>query len=498
MYKSISLIAGLTALFAVGAAGATSGDPCGDLKASDTNPDTGNFFEVYQVAGIHWTVARVCAAKNHPTLAGVKGYLATITSSKEDVWVDNLRRKTYLREVWVGGSQIAGSEEPGSGWFWENGEGSIATPQQPSPSYSNWLVIDVDEPLEGEPNDLGGPENPENHLAIGLGGSFGWNDEGNLNNITGYVVEYDIPRTAECTVGLDCETIKGQTLVFPEGSFEPDGGQTIGFTAFEFTDPRVDPMTGKCTTGELPLELFKEEDGFPADSQLTIPAYLCGSPRFLVVKVDATDLTIENGAVEVVNDTQVVLPGNLFECSGPIDDDAQLDPQKQDVVVWQSTNPAEMLETSLSTGVFAGAATEATNGCGSTRAKVRTGSYFVVGMHIDFGDDFDYRDFVGLTLEKLKLLRESVSRARSAGVLKNGDATKMTAQLNNAVRKLERDDPSGAFKHVNLFLKFVAAARYNSELLPPDTKPYNYNGDHLMRGENIAFTLQDKVIPYAP
>ncbi len=30
------------------------------------------------------------------------------------------------------------------------------------------------------------------------------------------------------------------------------------------------------------------------------------------------------------------------------------------------------------------------------------------------------------------------------------------------------------------------------------TAKYNYNGDHLMRGENIAFTLRVKVIPYAP
>ncbi len=392
MRRIISLIAGLTALFAMGPAGATDPD-CGAPEASDTNPDTGHFFEIYAAARISWIDAQTCAAKNHPTIAGVTGHLATITSSKEDVWVDNLRRgwvnnlKVFdgLGEVWVGGSQTVTSatsadDEPGRGWRWENGEGSIATPQQPSPSYSNWL--------DGEPNNLGGSEN---HLAIGLDGSFGWNDEGNLNNITGYVVEYDIPRTAECTVDLDCETIKGQTLVFPEGSFEPNGDQTIGFTAFEFTDPRV--AGGKC--GIESLTLFRASDGFTPGVELRIPAYLCGSPRFVVVKVDATDLTIKDGAVEVVNDTEEVLPDNLFECTGPKVTDPLMprDPQKQDVVVWQSTNPEEMLETSLSMGVFAGSATEATNGCGSTRAKVRTGSYFVVGMHIDFGDDFDYRDF---------------------------------------------------------------------------------------------------------
>ena len=494
MRKRISLTAGLTALFLMGSAGATGPDTsCGTLKASDTNPDTGHYFEIWEAAGIRWIDAQECADVPNGAYPDVRGHLATITSSKEDVWVNNLRKGWVnnsqvfggLGEVWVGGSQSAGSQETGFGWRWENGEGSIATLQQPSPSYSNWL--------NGEPNDLGAQEGSENHLAIGLGGSFGWNDEGNLNNITGYIVEYDIPRLAECTDG-DCQTIEGQTLEFPEGSFDPNGDQTIGFTAFEFTDTRV--TDGTC--GLESLTLFKESDGFPPGVELRIPPYLCGSPRFLVVKVDATDLTIEDGAVEVVNDTEVVLPGNLFECIGPKDSMTPRDPQKQDVVVWQSTNPEEMLETSLSTGVFTGAATEATNGCGSTRAKVRTGSYFVVGMHIDFGREFDDQDFVDLTQYKLSLLQTSVSNAKSAGVLKNGDATKMTAQLNNAVKKLGRDDPSGALKHVNLFLKFVAAARYNSELLPPDTKPYNYNGDHLMRGENIVFTLQDKVIPFAP
>ena len=27
---------------------------------------------------------------------------------------------------------------------------------------------------------------------------------------------------------------------------------------------------------------------------------------------------------------------------------------------------------------------------------------------------------------------------------------------------------------------------------------FNYNGDHLMRGENIRFMLRVKVIPYKP
>jgi hypothetical protein len=150
---------------------------------------------------------------------------------------------------------------------------------------------------------------------------------------------------------------------------------------------------------------------------------------------------------------------------------------------------------------YIGAATEATNGCGSTVAKVRGASYFVVGMHIDFGNaayDYasspalNYQQFVALTQYKLSLLQKSVAGAKADGALKNGDATKMTAQLNNAVKKLGQENPSGALGHVNQFLKFVNAANYTV------IADQNYNGDHLMRGENIAFMLRVKVIPYKP
>jgi len=503
MYKNISLIAGVTALFAMGSAGATAvatGCPGAPVNAG-TNEATGHIFEVYSAPEITWLAAKACAESKD--VGGVSGHLATITSSAEDAYVNDLKLDIIdgadgthaLRgEVWVGGSQQEGAGSAFEGWRWENNEGPISVPSLTAPpdSYSNWLP--------DEPNDIGGPDS-ENYLGIGLNALVsGWNDEGNLGNIKGFIVEYDVPRTAACTPGSSdptqtCKTIDGQTLIFPNSSFT--GGDTIKFTAYEFSDPRV--VHDQCTTRQT-LTLFTDTVAFGNDAQLRIPPYLCGSPKFLVVKVDATDLTIEGGAVEVVHETNVILRDNLYKCSDPILNNpaANPDPQYQDVVVWQSTDPSLMLEDEFGADIYQGAATEATNGCGSTRAKVRTGSYFVVGMHIDFGGEFDYRDFVDLTQYKLSLLKTSVSRAKSAGVLKNGDATKMTAQLNNAVKKLGRGDPSGAFGHVNQFLKFVAAATYNRELLPANIKPYNYNGDHLMRGENIAFTLRVKVIPYKP
>jgi hypothetical protein len=386
-------------------------------------------------------------------------------------------------EVWIGGFQPTSSPEPRGGWLWVNSEGPIPG-LNTEPAYADWNAA--------EPNDLVGAEN---HLALGrygLGG--GWNDEGTAVSslIGGYIVEYDVPRDAACS-GTSC-----QTLIFPAGSFQT--GDKIKFTAYEFTDPRV--AAGTCGRADSqPLELFT--DSVFGGKILRIPPYLCGSPKFVVVAVDSSQLDILNGTVFVENNSlpnQPVLPGNgaYNNCNDPIV--PQGDPQIQDVVVWQSTDPTRMLENSRGVGQFAGAAGEFTSFCGSSGARVKGASYFVVGLHIDFGTGYQWASnptgnhysFVALTLYKLSLLQQAVADAKTAGALKNGDATKMSAQLDNAVKKLGRGDASGALGHVNQFLKFVNAAKYT---VIPDQ---NYNGEHVMRGTNIEFMLRVKVIPYGP
>ena len=515
MDKRIGLFAGLTALFAMGSAGAQTcpTEPAPVLKVSATNPETGHQFEIYEAPGITWLDAKACASsKVYPSGSDIQGHLATLTSDSEDLWVNNLRLTPGLGlgEVWVGGSQPP-SANVGDGWTWENSEGVIATPQFPRPSYSKWLP--------GEPNDAGGSES---YLAIGLSNTTrGWNDEGYLPNITGFVVEYETPRTAgECTDGTNtsteaCTTINGQTLTFPAGTFEP--GDTIQFTAYEFTDPRVvtnqlDPLGryGKCRNNPGPLTLFKVSDGFEPGVELRIPPYLCGSPKFVVVKVNSKDITIQKGTVFVEHETkEKVLPNNLYQCFDPIlgrqppvGTPYAPDPQFQDVVVWQTTDPENMAENATVAPLeYVGAATEATRGCGSTTAKVRGASYFVVGMHIDFRNDAydyassplqNYQQFVALTQYKLSLLQQSVAKARLDGAIRNPDAQSMTSQLNSAVTKLNANNPAAALTYIDKFVARVNTVQY---LFPPGVT-FNYNGDHLMRGENLQFTLRVKVIPY--
>jgi hypothetical protein len=490
MNVRIRIISALLAVLAAGSAGAAdfcSGSNSDALVSAATNQATGHYFEVYRADGISWGDASAHLAGR--SCGGVAGHLATITSAAEEAFVDPFRHNALgtglvQPQVWVGGYTDA------NGWHWVNNEGPFPASNS-GPQYTHWA--------DGEPNNVGGSES---HLSLGrydgerCTGDCGWNDEGSAPaSIGGYIVEYDVPRAAACS-GTSCQTIDGQTLVFPAGSIPP--GATIGFNAYEFTDPRVD-ANGRCN-GNTPLTLFGAAYSKP---ELRIPAYLCGSPKFVVVAVDSSQLSINSGTVYVENFTNVVLPGNQYRCEDPIVQNfpAQGDPQFQDVVVWQSTDPTLMRENSSGAGLpFAGAAGEFTSFCGSSGAKVKGASYFVVGLHIDFGSAYDWAynkhanhlRFVDLTLYKLALLRQSVTDAYAAGAIRKLDAALMTGLVDAAVKALQLGKERAALLSVKLFLALVNVTQYRT------VANQNYNGEHVMRGTNIEFMLRVKVVPYGP
>jgi hypothetical protein len=513
MDKRIRLFAGLTALIAMGSAHA---EICPGFTQVDTdiNDETGHTFFLYQstAPGITWDQAQACAT-GLPQQGGVSAHLATITSSSENTWITGVLLQpnlplifteptASLTQVWVGGFQDTGAVEPSEGWRWVNNEGPFPG-SNGSGSYTNWAG--------GEPNNDGGSEN---HLTVGrypdnLGG---WNDEGAaLNTVGGFIVEYDTPRTVGggCTVNgstTACTTVEGQTLTFPPGTFT--GNSSFTFTAYEFTDPRVD-ADGRCV-GILgvrgPLTLFEgAEFNLPGgqSGKLVIPEYLCGSPKFLVVRAVGTGITIPSGVVVTESNTSGILPGNLYACNNPIA--GNTNPQTQDVGVWQSLDGTEMWEngtTQLSPYArFAGLATELTTGCASTVIKTKAKSNFVVGLHIDFNLPFGsvqektavYNEFVALTQYKISLVRQSVVQARTSGSISKLNALFMLVKLDVAAATLANNYPVLASKAIELFLLKVKTSSYSANLAN-----FNYNGDHLSRGENILFMLKVKIIPYKP
>jgi hypothetical protein len=138
----------------------------------------GHYYDVIPAPGITWDNARAAALASF--YLGLQGHLATITSADEHSYVNQAIQQNGGGEMWAGGYQNPVTEtDPQAGWTWVNGEGSFPGFNSTSP-YASWNG--------GEPNDYYGSAS-EQYLGLNLGPGF--NDEGNLSLITGYVIEYD-------------------------------------------------------------------------------------------------------------------------------------------------------------------------------------------------------------------------------------------------------------------------------------------------------------------
>jgi hypothetical protein len=454
----------------------------------------GRYYQVVIANKISWEAAK--AAAEQRTFQGVQGHLATIGSPEEDAFVHQLRQQVLSKphpaltgtELWVGGYQVqcaTTAPEPGCGWLWLNGE-SISPTNTATP-YTNWL--------NGEPNNLKRQPSTyqratEDHLAIGHNGGFGWNDEGALTNVWGYVIEYG-----------DKLTVPASTCTVEAGGCNPTGAQILQLPATAELEPGA-TLTARVTTihddpnrcGKQPLTLF--------NGAVVIPQYLCGHPDFIVIETHTEGVEVLSGAVEVENLTEDALPGNLYGC-GPVRQNpagvVDPDPSHRDVVGWQAQDSQRMLETSLGSGRFFGTVAEVTYACGSSRGKVVSGSYHFVGLRIHPGPGKELTDgnalgnhqsFIDLTRYKLELLRASVDDSKIA--LPKLPHLALRVLVDAAIYFHDRGKYNVAALHVRLFLKAVGHAKYKE--IPGE----NFNGDHLMRGSNLEFMYAEKILPFEP
>jgi len=452
----------------------------------------GHYYQVVIANKMSWEAAK--AAAEQRTFQGVQGHLATIGSAEEDAFVHQLRQQVLNTphptlsgsELWVGGFQApcaTTTPEPACGWMWLNGA-SIAPTNSDSP-YTNWQ--------NGEPNNLRRQPDSlnrasEDFLAIGLNGAFGWNDEGALSNVWGYIIEY----------GEGAVTVPADTCTFDSGGCNPTGAQILQLPPSAVVASGA-TLTARVTTihdsasrcGQQPLTLF--------GGAVVIPPYLCGHPDFLVIETHTTGVTVSTGAVEVENLTEQALPNNLYGCSAVRQNPAgQLDPDPahRDVVGWQSQDPQQMLETSRGTGRFFGTVTEATYDCGSSRGKVLSGSYHFVGLRIHPGPGNELADnpagnhqsFIDLVGYKLTLLSASLEASKVA--LPRLQFQALQERLDGAISAHNKGDYERALLKIGLFLRAVEHSDYKP------VAGQNFNGEHLMRGSNIEFIYAEKILPF--
>ena len=127
------------------------------------------------------------------------------------------------------------------------------------------------------------------------------------------------------------------------------------------------------------------------------------------------------------------------------------------------------------------------------------GSYHFVGLRIHPGPGNEFADgnrpgnhqsFIDLTSYKLALLRASVDQAKVKGALPKLDHLALRVLLDLAIKFHEKGNYQLAALHTKLFVKAVEHVRYRE--VPGE----NFNGEHLMRGSNIEFMYEAKILPF--
>ncbi len=180
-----SMIAG--AILALGLAAPAVAAPV-QWKAADGGND--HWYEVVWNVGhsISWTSANAAATSS--TLNGMSGYLATVTSAAEQLFLNAVNAAftasspfhsgTYTT-AWLG----ATDRDSEGNWVWQNGEAF---------TYSNWYAEGWGWPVE-QPNGW----IFQNYLA-GWETGDKWGDRANNGGLQKYVVEYDAPPVSNVPV----------------------------------------------------------------------------------------------------------------------------------------------------------------------------------------------------------------------------------------------------------------------------------------------------------
>lgn len=160
---------------------------CSGTAKTVWNSGTGANGHSYQVvcSSSGWSGART-AAEN----AG--GYLATITSAQENVFLASLT--SGVGPIWIGGYQPAGSSEPAGGWRWVTDEPF---------SFSSWNIV-----TSAEPNNCHSFScSPEDSILFNDGGAGLWNDFPGSVGVAGYIVEFDDEADLSATLVADRSSI---------------------------------------------------------------------------------------------------------------------------------------------------------------------------------------------------------------------------------------------------------------------------------------------------
>jgi hypothetical protein len=112
-------------------------------------------------------------------LEGTGYTLAAITTEYEQSFVQkflNEYANDSKKDLWIGGLQNPEESIANRGWNWITGE---------KWNYESWIGGEANDYYDNRWN----VSNSEQFLSVRSAFGWGWNDEGNLNNISGYLAE---------------------------------------------------------------------------------------------------------------------------------------------------------------------------------------------------------------------------------------------------------------------------------------------------------------------
>jgi len=130
----------------------------------------GHSYEVVQDV-YSWNNARIAATQR--SYLGQPGYLATMNSPEENLWVSTTFSQAAFCH-WIGANYSYSTMR--QSWYWASGEPW---------SFANWNI--------GEPGVLNGIENAVSFTPITNEYGFTWWDMNGSQAQIGYVVEYNVP-----------------------------------------------------------------------------------------------------------------------------------------------------------------------------------------------------------------------------------------------------------------------------------------------------------------
>jgi hypothetical protein len=408
------------------------------------------FYEVLVDAGISWDEARdKAAARKGPNF--FVGSLATISGPAEDEALFKMAKANKppgsRTHAWIHGEQKACTdpEVPAvkCGWVMGNGQ-QIPPENNPGPlSFAAWLLDQPDD-------DDGNEDGEENFLAIGK--EQGWTDEG-PGNVFGWIQEFgdDVPYDLTACVGAFCNPTGLLDTKFPLNTvIVQDGivGDGVGTqTVYRITDPRVNPATGACDQAipgaAEPLTLKLDLDSSHAGIDVTVPPHLCAyvpanaptdtPAEFILIRVKAPGVVIENGLIDLVTDAETVLPGTQYGCNPP----HVADPLKEDLVTHQRSDVDDDI------------LKDVTHGCinpprGGTYRPSWFGLGFAFNTGTDSADPLVVRNFL-IERQRLNLqaLLDIIVLARQQRLASDPVSKSFESKVRTALNKLL----SGAFQN---------------------------------------------------